>query len=146
MARILVIDDYQPLLDMLRVLLGSRGHEVSTATDGAEGLRLCEDSPFDLALLDVDMPGVGGIAVCNILKCHPGTRNLPVLMMTGRPGLETDMRAKGAGALEVIAKPFAVQELLDKITRAASSGSMDMQTALDCATDRLLPDPKSPVL
>lgn len=122
MARILVIDDYQPLLDMLRILLRSRGHEVSTATDGTAGLRLCEGNPFDfdLALLDVDMPGMGGIAVCNTFKCHPITRNLPVLMMTGRPGLETDMRAKRAGALAVIAKPFEVRELLDKITQCAS--------------------------
>ena len=124
MARILVMDDYQPLLDMLRILLGARGHEVSTAVDLAEGLRLCEDSPFDLALLDVDMPGMNGIAVCNTLKCLPATRDLPVLMMTGRPSLETDLRAMRAGALAVLDKPFEVENLLATISRFAGSATV----------------------
>ncbi|HTJ78326.1 MAG TPA: response regulator [Rariglobus sp.] len=120
MARILVIDDYPPVLDVLRIVLRVRGHEVITADNGPAGLRLCECHAFDLALLDVDMPGMGGIAVCNELKGHVMTRHLPVLMMTGRPGMDADIRAKRAGALEVISKPFEVRELLDKISRYAT--------------------------
>jgi len=119
MAKILVIDDYLPVLDILSIFLLSRGHEVITAADGPAGLQLCERHFFDLALLDMDMPGMDGIAVCTALKRHPDTRHLPVLMMTGRPGLDADRRAKGAGALEVIDKPFEVQDFLEKIARHA---------------------------
>jgi len=117
MAKILVIDDYPPILDILRILLPVEGHEVSTAPDGPAGLRLAGNAPFDLALIDVDMPGLDGISVCKSLKSNPATRNMRVVMMTGRPGLEVEARSRLAGALVVIAKPFLGRELMDVIAR-----------------------------
>ncbi len=123
MTKILVIDDYPPILDILRTFLLVEGHEVSTATDGPAGLRLAESMPFDLALIDVDLPGLDGIAVCKFLKNNPATRNMRVLMMTGRPGLEVDVRSRCAGAAAVLAKPFPGSAVIEEIARIAGMAS-----------------------
>ena len=121
MAKILVIDDYAPLLVLLQSLLSIEGHEVSTAADGPAGLRMAGLLPFDLALIGVDLPGMDGISVCRDLKGNPGTRHMRVLMMTGRPGWEVEIRARLAGALRVLAKPFLAKVLLDEIDVAAAA-------------------------
>ena len=129
MAKILVVDDNPSILDMLRILLPMEGHEVSTAADGSAGLRLAESTRFDLALIDVDLPGLDGISLCKSLKNNPAIRNMPVLLMTGRPGLDVDVRSGRAGALMVLAKPFSGRILIEEIARltvgscAGSNGS-----------------------
>ncbi|MFA6289671.1 MAG: response regulator [Opitutaceae bacterium] len=123
MAKILVIDDNAPLLDMLRLVLRAEGHEVGTAADGPAGLRLAESTRFDLALIDVDMPGLDGIAVCKSLRDNPATRNMRVLMMTGRPGLEVDVRSRCAGAAVVLSKPFLGSAVIEEIARFAGMAS-----------------------
>lgn len=121
MARILVTDDYPPVLDMLRIILRHAGHEVVAAAGGAEALRLAGETAFDLALIDVDMPDVGGIAVCEALKGGRGDGRPRVVMMTGRPGQDVEFRARRAGALGVIDKPFNVSALLELVARLAST-------------------------
>jgi len=140
MARILIVDAYEPLLDMLRMLLTPHGHVVGVATDGPAALRLAGDGAFDLALIDMNLPGMDAVTVCAALRSHPGTRRMRVLMMTGRPGREAALRALCAGAEEVMAKPFGVGLLLEKIAQAAPARPGDApawaaraaQTALDC--------------
>src|SRR5687768_14405600 len=68
MARILVIDDYAGILDVLELMLTAAGHQVMTAGTGIAGLELAGQSPPDLVLLDVDMPGMDGVSVCLELK------------------------------------------------------------------------------
>lgn len=121
MAKILVIDDYAPLLGLLQRLISFEGHEVSTASDGPAGLRLAGLMPFDLLLIEVDLPGMNGISVCRDLKGNPGTRHMHVLMMTGRPGWEVEIRARLAGALRVLEKPFLVKVLLEEIGMATAA-------------------------
>ena len=127
MAKILVIDDYAPLRGLLESRLSIEGHEVSTAADGEDGLRLAGRVVFDLALIDVDLPGMDGMAVCSDLKGNSLTWHMKVLMMTGRPGWEVEIRARLAGASSVLAKPFLAGTLLDAIRVAAGSDIFSRQ-------------------
>jgi len=124
MAKILVIDDNPSILEVLGMLLHIEGHEVDTAADGPAGLQLAESARFDLALIDVDLPGLDGISVCKSIKDNLSTRGMPVLMMTGRPGVDVNMKSSLAGALKVLAKPFEGRALIDEIARlTAGSGA-----------------------
>lgn len=117
MARILVIDDYEPILAMLRVTLESAGHEVATAADGATGLVMLPRLKPDLLLVDVDMPGRDGVSVCAEVKRTAATAGMVVLLMTGRPCAELMQRSRAAGAAGVLAKPFVRAVLLDEVER-----------------------------
>lgn len=118
MARILVIDDYAGILDVLELMLTAVGHEVMTAETGMAGLELAGRSRPDLVLLDVDMPTMDGVSVCVELKRNTRTADIPVLMMTGRFGPQVSERARQAGALGIMPKPFVRECLLEEIRRA----------------------------
>lgn len=118
MARILVIDDYAPILHMLDLLLGEAGHEVMTAGTGAEGLARAHSWRPDLVLLDVDMPEMDGLAVCGELKRGETTGRIPVLLMSGRLSPAVSDRAREAGAFAVMPKPFMRERLLAEIQSA----------------------------
>lgn len=117
MARILVVDDYPAMLALLETTLVSAGHEVVTAGGGADGLVFAARHRPDLVLLDVDMPHMSGLVVCGDLKRDPATEHIPVLLMTGRFGFEVLERARQAGALGVLPKPFVRERLLEEIAR-----------------------------
>ena len=118
MARILVIDDYAGILDVLELMLTAAGHQVMTAGTGIEGLELAAQSPPDLVLLDVDMPGMDGVSVCLELKRNMRTAGIPVLFMTGRFGPQSAERARMAGAFGIMPKPFVREQLMEEIGRA----------------------------
>lgn len=117
MARILVIDDYPAILGLLQLTLTTAGHEVVTASDGVSGLALAERVHPDLVLVDVDMPEMDGVAVCGGLKRDPGTRDIPVLLMTGRLSAQVMDRGRRVGAEGVLPKPFVRARLLEEIQR-----------------------------
>lgn len=124
MARVVVVDDYPAIVSMLRLVLMSAGHEVMTATDGESGLGLVKRHKPDVVLLDVDMPGMDGVVVCGRLKRDRETARIPVLMMTGRLCMDVLQRARGAGAVAVLPKPFVRERLLEEIARAAAMASL----------------------
>jgi CheY-like chemotaxis protein len=117
MTRILVVDDYPGILAMLDLTLSMAGYEVVTADNGAAGLLLAAELKPDLILLDIDMPGRDGTAVCADLKCEPVTTHIPVLMMTGRLSLHVLEQARQAGAQGLLSKPFFRECLLGEINR-----------------------------
>lgn len=118
MVRILVVDDYPAIVCMLQLILAEAGHEVIGAGSGAAGLELAIRWKPDLVLLDIDMPERDGMLVCGDLKHDPATMHIPVLMMTGRLCMETLARARQAGALGVLPKPFLRELLLEEIALA----------------------------
>ncbi|MFA6962881.1 MAG: response regulator [Opitutaceae bacterium] len=125
MAHILVIDDYEALLFMVRAMLEVAGHEVTTAVDGMMGLEKAAERRPDLVLLDTDMPGLGGFAVCRRIKQAAGLEHVPVLMMTGRPGVGVFTHAESAGARVMLIKPFTGERLLAEIAQALPSVPAD---------------------
>ena len=112
---ILVVEDEAPLLTLLRYNLERQGFRVEEAADGQEALlRVAEGRP-DLILLDWMLPALSGLEVCRQLRRRPGTRDLPIIMVTARTEDQDAVRALDTGADDYIAKPFAIEALMARI-------------------------------
>lgn len=108
---ILVVDDDPRLLHVVSVYLGIENYDVVTASSGEEALEVLGQNNPDLVILDVMMPGMDGIQVCEAIRANPTTRDLPVLMFTALSSDEDVARAQRAGASKHITKPFTLGAL-----------------------------------
>jgi CheY-like chemotaxis protein len=115
MARILIIDDDAGVRGVLKMMLERAGHEVAAGTCGAEGLERAREHKPDLVMLDIEMPGMNGFDVCSLMKTDATLRDVPVIIMTGRPLVGVPARAQAVGAVDLLAKPFERERLLKKI-------------------------------
>jgi two-component system, OmpR family, KDP operon response regulator KdpE len=109
---ILVVDDEAPMRKLLSGNLKASGYEVRTAEDGAEALKLIEEHPFDLLLLDVNMPGPNGLQVLEAVR---RSAEIPILMLSGRSRERDTVDALDLGADDYLNKPFGIPELLARI-------------------------------
>ena len=114
--KILVVDDEPDVLRMLQVVLERRGHQVLTAPTGLEGLVTAQGERPDLILLDVMMEGMDGWEVLKLLKLEPGTHDIPVVMLSARTEARDKIRGLQEGAVDYVTKPFAVREILEKMS------------------------------
>ncbi len=118
---LLVVDDDADLHGMLDEMLTRAGYRVIVAADGVEALEVVRRHPPDLALIDVKMPRVDGIAVLRQLRADGATRNLPVIVMTGELGmLEQNRRIVEALGSTILPKPLTPEELAAAIGKAFS--------------------------
>ena len=115
-ASILVIDDEDVMREILEALLTREGYRVRLAASGAEGIELAKSVPFDAAIVDVMMPGMGGIGTLDELKKIDD--DLPVLMITAFASVETAISAMKRGAFDYINKPFKNDEVLVVVRNA----------------------------
>jgi len=115
MAKILVVDDEIQLIELVQIRLEADGYEVITANDGEEGLEKAKSEKPDLILLDVMMPKMDGYQACSLLKNDEQTKNIPVILFTGKAQEDFEDVGKKAGADAFITKPFDPPELLAKI-------------------------------
>ncbi|MDP4095525.1 response regulator transcription factor [Paenibacillus sp. P96] len=112
-SKVLIIDDDEKIVSMLRRGLAFEGYEVTTAANGAEGLnQMLADEP-DLVVLDVMMPQVDGFEVCRRLRAAGST--VPVLMLTAKDEVENRVKGLDTGADDYLVKPFALEELLARV-------------------------------
>ena len=109
--RILLVDDEPRLLHVVGLYLSMEGFEVTEAQDGTEALSKLDTEQFDLAILDVMMPGVDGIEVCRHIRSMPQTHSMPVLVFTSLSADADVERARLAGANHLITKPFSLPGL-----------------------------------
>jgi two-component system, OmpR family, KDP operon response regulator KdpE len=109
---ILVVDDEAPMRTLLTGNLKASGFNVQAAVDGAEALKMIEEHPFDLLLLDVNMPGPNGLQVLEAVR---RTAEMPVLMLSGRGRERDKVEAFNLGADDYLCKPFSISELLARI-------------------------------
>ncbi len=109
---ILVIEDDQDMLQLLRRVLESEGYRVVLAADGAYGMTLLREAKPDLVLLDIMMPGPDGFTTLNSIRQYS---NVPVIMVTAKRETETLQRAIDLGADDYLKKPFWPEELLARI-------------------------------
>ena len=114
-ARILIIEDEEPLSLLLRYNLEAEGYEVETVARGDDAeVKLREQAP-DLVVLDWMLPGLSGIELCRRLRARPPTKALPIIMLTARGEESERIRGLATGADDYIVKPFSVPELIARV-------------------------------
>ena len=114
-ARILIVEDEEPLTMLLRYNLEAAGYTVDSAARGDEAeLKLRESTP-DLVVLDWMLPAISGIEICRRLRAQPATAKLPIIMLTARGEESERVRGLTTGADDYVVKPFSVSELLARI-------------------------------
>lgn len=109
---VLVVDDVPANRELLQGHLDDLGYDVREARDGIEALEAVDALEPDLILLDIDMPRLDGIAVCERLKAHPTRRLIPIVILTASNDRSTRLRGIAAGADDYLSKPFDSKELL----------------------------------
>src|SRR5512138_3905496 len=112
---VLVVDDERDLVEILAFNLRREQYEVAVAYDGESALAAARRSPPDLVILDLMLPGLGGLEVCRRLRADPRTAKVPVIMLTAK-GEETDaVVGLAQGADDYVRKPFGVKELMARV-------------------------------
>jgi two-component system, OmpR family, KDP operon response regulator KdpE len=111
-ARILVVDDEPQIRRIMRTTLTAAGYEVDDAKTGEEALGKARDFRPDLVILDINMPGMGGLAACRALRADP---NVAIVMLTVHNTEPAKVEALDAGADDFVTKPFSTPELLARI-------------------------------
>ena len=116
--RVLVIDDEKGLRDMMTFALKRLKFEVDTAENGEKGIVTALAGDFDVVICDVMMPGLDGLAVLEILKRE--RPELEIILVTGIPDDESAARAMKLGAVDYVAKPYHLPQLLELIEKTAA--------------------------
>ena len=124
-GRILVIDDQPQIRRVMRMTLTGAGYEVDDAKTGEEGLEKVRDFRPDLVLLDINLPGMGGLETCSSIRSDP---NVAIIMLTVHNTDAAKVEALDAGADDFVTKPFSTPELLARI-RAAMRRVPSIQSA-----------------
>jgi two-component system, OmpR family, copper resistance phosphate regulon response regulator CusR len=124
--RILLVEDERRIADTLRFGLTENGYEVETAYDGDIGYRLFQNHPFNLVILDINLPGMNGYDLCKHIRSS--NRNIPIIMLTSLSTIEDKIEGYDAGADDYVIKPFEYREL-----------TMKMRVLLRRSTEPLLP-------
>lgn len=115
MATILVVDDEEPIQELLRFNLEKEGYLVGVAKDGQEALdRVAREQP-DLIVLDLMLPGMDGLEVCRRLRLIPGFQQIPIIMLTAKGEVIDRVLGLELGADDYMTKPFSPRELLARI-------------------------------
>ena len=122
MARILIIEDNPANLKLALLLLRNVGHEVLSATDAETGLTLARAAQPDLILMDIQLPGMDGLAATALLKKDPATSAIPIIALTAMAMKEDREKTKVAGCDAYIAKPLRYQELYSTIDALLRDG------------------------
>jgi DNA-binding response OmpR family regulator len=129
-ARILLVDDEQSIQTLLSYPLRKDGYHVTSALDGTEALRRFEESRFDLVILDLMLPRMGGVEVCRHLRSRS---QVPIIMLTAK-GSETDKVAGlEVGADDYITKPFSMREFRSRVKAALRRSRMVGETSEEIA-------------
>ena len=115
MARVLIIEDSADIAELIKHYLDRAGYDTLVHGSGRDGLVAARQSPPDLVILDVMLPGMDGMQVCQALRAEPTTSTLPILMLTAR-GEEADrVRGLELGADDYVTKPFSPKELVARV-------------------------------
>jgi EAL domain-containing protein (putative c-di-GMP-specific phosphodiesterase class I) len=116
-GRILVVDDERDLLEVLGAQLADAGWQVDTASDGRAALGLVDGHRYEVVLSDIDMPGMSGVELLREIRAHD--LDVPVLLITGHPRVDTAVEALEHGALRYLRKPLRERDLLSAVEDAS---------------------------
>jgi len=112
---ILIVDDQVTNLKLLTTMLTGRGYHVRSASNGPMAIEMTREFSPDLILLDVKMPGMDGYQVCEYLKAHERTRDIPIIFATVLDETENKVKAFAAGAVDYVTKPLRMREVLARV-------------------------------
>ncbi len=132
--KILVVDDEDDLAELMAFNLRQEGYEVIKAATGTEALNRARSSLPDLILLDLMLPELDGMAVCEILRRLPSTAQIPIVMVTAWTSEQSRNLGFEAGAADYVTKPFSPRELVLRVNRV-----------LDVQKKRVRVDPDEPL-
>lgn len=113
--KILIVEDEPSLTEVLSYNLQRDGYEAVVCHDGREGLRKAQTLLPDLVILDLMLPGLGGLEVCRELRAHAPTANTPILMLTAKAEETDQVVGFAMGADDYVTKPFSVKVLLQRV-------------------------------
>ena len=113
--KILIVDDEEFILNLLRNGLTENGFDVITAPDGFEGILSVEDHKPDMVISDIMMPRLTGLDFLKALKNNKETRNIPVILISARDEVEIVQKGLSMGAVDYITKPFKINEIVGKL-------------------------------
>ncbi len=118
--QILIVDDEARMLRVLEIMLQKMGHEISCASNGIEALQSLHESPVDLVISDLRMPGMDGIALLNQLRAQGNT--VPFIIMTAHGTIQSTVESMKLGACDYIQRPFDMEALELSINRILAAG------------------------
>jgi two-component system phosphate regulon response regulator PhoB len=141
-AKVLVVEDEEPISQLLAYNLQKEGFAVATALDGDEALVAVAEGKPDLVLLDWMLPNVSGIELCRQFRARNDTRDVPIIMLTARGEEEDRVRGLDVGADDYVTKPFSMSELVARVRavlrRTAPTIAGDVASFADLVLDREL--------
>lgn len=126
---VLIVDDEPMTRDLLRLMLERAGYDISEAEDGIDALEKIKDSTPDAVILDVMMPHMDGITVCEILRREEATADLPIIMLSARTHLDAIEKGLRAGATRYLSKPVSRQDLIQNV-REVIAGVPSLETQM----------------
>lgn len=115
--RVLIVDDDADIRDMARLVLAGAGFEVATATNGRAALAALRTRPFDLLLLDINMPEMDGWATLRLLRADEALADVAVAMFSVKTEVRDKVASLQDGAIDFITKPFGVDDLVARVRR-----------------------------
>ena len=117
MAKILSVDDSRVIREMLKTILENQGHEVLTAEDGMEAMKVARRERVDMVFSDINMPNMNGISLIGKLRTLPGYEKIPIIMLTTETGDFKKEKARQYGASGWLAKPLSEERVLNAVAR-----------------------------
>jgi two-component system phosphate regulon response regulator PhoB len=137
---ILVVDDEEDIQELLALNLTREGYDVITSETGEGAITLAQDRQPSLVILDLMLPGIGGLDVCKVLKNNDRTRRIPVVMLTAKSEESDIVAGLELGADDYITKPFSSKVLVARVRRALqkrvdSDSNGEMIEVLDLTID-----------
>jgi len=115
LGHILIIEDEEHIVELIKFNLENNGYKVSFALDGQKGLELIENEQPDLVLLDLMLPKVDGIDICNRVKNNKNLKDIPIIMLTAKSGETDKIIGLEIGADDYITKPIKPKVLVSKV-------------------------------
>lgn len=117
---ILIADDELRLRKVVAMFLKKSGHNITEASSGEQAIEALTAAKPDVIVLDVMMPGIGGLEACTRIKSNEKYKNIPIILLTANISAEDREKGINAGADAYLTKPFSPKELLEKITELYS--------------------------
>ena len=123
MTTILIVEDNEMNRDMLSRRLERKGHTVSVAVDGRQGIDMARAGGFDLVLMDMSLPGIDGWETTRLMRAAPETRTVPIIALTAHAMAGDRDRALDAGCNDYDTKPVDLERLLGKMHALLGGGA-----------------------